>query len=111
MLEEPGVSIDNVIPAVFGTNRTLTSMIVANVTTMDYNYCSFYVLLVTTFESDVNVTLFSQIININRYLDIPKLPSLELKVQRVLDGVVFETVVYGSHQPWTILTVCLLSVW
>ena len=66
---------------------------------------------ITTFESDVNVTLFSEIININRYLDMSKLPSLELKGQMILDGIVFETVVYGSHQPWTILTVCLLSVW
>ena len=92
MLEEPGIPVKNVIPAVFGTNGTFTSLIVANVMTMSYD-CSFNVLSITTFESDVNVTLFSEIINMNRYLDMPKLPSLELKGQMVLDGIVFETVV------------------
>ena len=92
MLEEPGVPVENIIPAVFGTNGTFTSLIVANVMTMSYD-CSFNVLSITTFESDVNVTLFSEIINMNRYLDMPKLPSLELKGQMVLDGIVFESVV------------------
>ena len=102
MLEEPGVPVKNAIPAVFGTNGTFASLIVANVMNMSYD-CSFNVLSITTFESDVNVTLFSEIITMNRYLDMPKLPSLELKGQMVLDGIVLETVVEmtGSNMSFT----------